>query len=170
MNPSAPDDVPPPMLRTLQIVVGALTTGIVSFSLIAAILRSRNQQPGVDGAPVLSYVALGAGVVILCARAIVIPIVAKAGRKLLLNDPAVSTTKLMAQFTTRTIVGAAILEGAGFLFLTAYLTEGQPWALAGGLMMAGLLAVLQFPTRPRVEAAIEAERRAIEDERAMGTQ
>jgi hypothetical protein len=31
--------------------------------------------------------------------------------------------------------------------------------------MAGLLAVLQFPTRQRVEAAIEADRRAIEDER-----
>ena len=30
--------------------------------------------------------------------------------------------------------------------------------------MAALIAVLQFPTRPRVEAAIEAERAALQDQ------
>jgi hypothetical protein len=33
--------------------------------------------------------------------------------------------------------------------------------------MAGLLLVLQFPTKSRVEVAIEVDRQMIEDERAM---
>jgi hypothetical protein len=165
MSEPESDGVTVPMLRNIQIVVAALITGVVVFAVIAIVIRSQNPAPMVQQVPLVSYTAIGFAPLLLLARVVIVPLIAKAGRKRLLASPNLTTQLLMEQYFARAIVGSALLEGAAFFLLVAYLTEGQPWTLAGGLVMAGLLAVMQFPTRQRVEAAIEADRRAIEDER-----
>ncbi|HEX4592127.1 MAG TPA: hypothetical protein VH120_19495 [Gemmataceae bacterium] len=102
----------------------------------------------------------------LVARTVIVPRIATARRRILPNNPAVTIQQLMTMFATRTIVGAALIEGAAFFLLVAYLAEGQPWTWVGGMVMGVLLAALQAPTRARAEAAFAADRQAIEDQRA----
>jgi hypothetical protein len=162
------DGVTTPMVRNIQIVVAALITGVVVFAVLAVYIRSQNPAPMAQPVPRISYLAIGFTIFMLLARTLAVPVIANLSRKRLLAGPSPSTRQLMEHYSARTIFGSALLEGAAFFMLLAYLTEGLPWTLAGGLVMAGLLAVMQFPTRPRVEAAIEADRRAVEDERRAG--
>jgi hypothetical protein len=159
------DGVTTPMVRSLQIVVATLIAGVVVFAVLAVYIRSQNPAPMARPVPFISYLAIGFTTFMMLARILAVPVIARLSRKRLLAGPPPSTRQVMEHFSARTIFGSALLEAAAFFMLLAYLTEGQPWTLAGGLAMAGLLAVMQFPTRPRVEAAIEADRRAIEDER-----
>jgi hypothetical protein len=65
------------------------------------------------------------------------------------------------------IVGDAMLEGATFLQLIAYLLEGQPWSLAvAGLLVALLL--LRTPVRTRVERWVERQQALVEQARQAG--
>jgi hypothetical protein len=166
MNESKPDEFPTQMLRSLQIVIGALAAGVFAFAVVATVARS-NGKGRVPDSPMMSYLAIGAAALALVMRVVVPRVMTKAGRKRLANERPVLSVRLMQLHMNRTIAGAAMFEGAAFFLLTAYLAEGEPWALAGGLAVGGLMAVLQFPTLPRVEAALAADRQAIEDERAV---
>jgi hypothetical protein len=165
MNEPEVDDVPPGMLRSLQIIVGALVASIFFFAVVAVVVRSKEGGPPAIDPPVISYLAIAFAAMTLGMRAVMIPAIAKVGRKPLLTEPYVATRQLMGLLTNRTIIGSALLEGAAFFLLVAYLVEGQLWTWAGGLVMGGVLAVLQFPTAARIGAAVDAERQAIADER-----
>lgn len=165
MSKSEPDHVSAPMLLIIQIVVSMLLSGVFILAVVAYVVRMRDPAPLAPNPPLVSYMALGFAPIMLAVRAVLVPIVARAGRKKLLASAPVTVKQLMEQFSARTIMGSALLESSAFFLLVAYLVEGQPWTLGGGLTMAGLLAALQFPTRARVEAAIAADRQAIEDER-----
>jgi hypothetical protein len=167
MSDPEPDGLPAPILRRLQFVVGALVMGVVSFAVVVMAIRMGGPPFNAPDVPVVSFMAVGFAAMMLVARAALVPAVAKAGRKKLLTMSPVTIKQLMEQYTARRIIGSTLLEGSAFFLLVTYLIEGRPWTLGGGLVMAGLLAVLQFPTRPRVEAAITADRQAIEDERAL---
>jgi hypothetical protein len=164
MNDPDLDVVPPHMLRTLRIIVGALVASVLIAAAIFFVVRSQNPAPMANQVPIISCLAVGFAAMMFAVRAVMIPVVSKAGRQKLLANSDVTTTKLMELHISRTIVGAALLEGPAFFLLVAYLTEGQPWTLAAALVMAGLIAVLHFPTRFRVENAIAADRQAIRDE------
>jgi hypothetical protein len=61
---------------------------------------------------------------------------------------------LVGVFVTRTIVAAAMLEGAAFMSLVALMIEHQPWMIG----VTGVLVVLmlmQIPSRTRVEHWVE---------------
>jgi hypothetical protein len=165
MNKPESEGVPASAVQTLQIVISALVLGTLTFAVIACVLREQKPIFVAGSLPVVSLAALVFAAVMLVVRAAVIPAIRKAGRKKLLAAPSVTTKDLTAQYMARTITGAALLEGGAFFLLMAYLVEGVPLTLACGLVMGGLIAVLQFPTRRRVEAAIAADRQAIENDR-----
>jgi hypothetical protein len=162
---SEPDVVPQALVRNLQVVVGALVGGVLIAAVIFFVVRSQGPAPMANQLPLISFLAVGFAAMMIALRLVMIPVLAKAGRAKLMPNSDVSTGQVFGLFASRTIMGAALLEGSAFFFLVAYLVEGQPWALGGGLIMAGLIAVLQFPTRTSVENAIAADRQASEDER-----
>jgi hypothetical protein len=75
------------------------------------------------------------------------------------------TAKLLAVYQTQMIVGAAILEGATFGLIIAFIVDGTYWTLVGALVLSGVNA-FQFPTRTRVERWLSEQRELIEQERA----
>ena len=67
-------------------------------------------------------------------------------------------------YMTRTIVAAALIEGAAFMSIVAYMLEGSTVALGLAVaLVAGIL--LHFPTASRVVGWIEAQVRRVEEER-----
>ena len=72
--------------------------------------------------------------------------------------------KLSMVYMMRTVVAAALLEGAAFTSIVAYMLEGSTVALGLAVaLVAGIL--LHFPTAPRVAGWIEVQMRRVEEER-----
>jgi hypothetical protein len=72
--------------------------------------------------------------------------------------------KLSIVYMTRTIVAAALLEGAALMAIVAYMLEGSTVALGLAVaLVAGIL--LHFPTASRVAGRIETKMRRVEEER-----
>jgi hypothetical protein len=169
MTQAESDSVSEAMLRTMQIIIGALVGGVVAFSAVALIVHGQQRlEPPADSMPQVSFVAVGFALAILAARALVVPAIAKSARNKLASQSDVTTKQLVERFMLRTIIGAALLEGSALFFLVTFMIEGQWWTLAGGLVMAVLLALLQFPTRLHVETAVAADRHAIPEARNRG--
>src|SRR5207248_224462 len=58
--------------RTLQILVGAMATGVLSFLAIVIFVRPNNGQPRApDAQPIITYTAIGMSVAIVAASLIV---------------------------------------------------------------------------------------------------
>jgi hypothetical protein len=75
--------------------------------------------------------------------------------------------RLFLLYQTKTIIGAAMIEGITFFMLIAYLAERQ--AVALGIAVALILAVAaHMPTRTGVIHWIEDQLRFVEEERAFG--
>jgi hypothetical protein len=74
---------------------------------------------------------------------------------------------LVGKFQTRLIIRCALIEGAAFFAIVAYMIERQVLSLvvAGALLLALLSC---FPTRSKVEETVEGERREIKELRQMG--
>ena len=73
-------------------------------------------------------------------------------------------------FLTKTIVGAAILEGGAFGNLVAYMLDGQIYSLV--LAVLGIIGILAgFPTRRGVDEWLERQLRRVKEMRdlAKGT-
>jgi len=60
---------------------------------------------------------------------------------------------------------AAILEGATFGLIVAFLVDETYWTLVGALVLSAVNA-FQFPTRTRVERWLSEQRELVEQERA----
>jgi hypothetical protein len=68
---------------------------------------------------------------------------------------------------TKTIIGAALLEGSAFACGVAYLLEGHPLALAGAAVCT-IGVALHFPTTSGVTSWIDAHERRIAEEKELG--
>src|SRR3954466_7959117 len=99
MNVPEAEGVPTPMLRSLQIVVGALLMGVLVFAVVAPIARGNNAPQVQPDTPFLSYVAVGFAITIMLVRAVVIPILAKAHRKKLIGSPEITAKQLMEGYS-----------------------------------------------------------------------
>src|SRR5262249_26537705 len=144
-------------LRTGRIIIVALALGVLMFLGIAVFMRQDNPAP-VPDLPILTYVALAVAAIQTVLQGILPGLVAGGMRRQLAagkwppprpgwSVPPDDRGKLCSLYVTRLILGAALLEGAAFLLLIAYLLEGSVLTLAGaGLLLAMLL--LKFPTRP----------------------
>ena len=166
------------MTVTAQIITAALAIGILVFAAVVLVLFQGSDQGDQENLPVVTYVALGFGVLALVASVLVPRLIDAGNRNGILsgtNQPSNSSQQtaevgevglFMGMYLGRLIVGVAILEGAAFFNLAARIIEGQTISL----IMAALLLVailLKFPTRSSVENWIETERRTIEELRSL---
>jgi hypothetical protein len=156
----------------MQIIIFALCTGVATFAAVVVFV-SPPAPPAQFG--MLTMMALGFMVAAGVMSVVVPTAVVAAKRAESLRSPndaeakdsAVSSGEipgLLGTYQTKLILGAALLEGAAFLALTAYMTEGH-WAslVAAGVLFFGLLAHL--PTTNRVAAWLAAEQRRIAEAR-----
>jgi hypothetical protein len=184
---SWPDEIGP-HLRTLQIVIAALTTGCLIFMVIALFLVQirPGAAAGNEVPPMITYLALGFAGVAVVARIVLPRMIESSARKSIADGtwqfPAGNQNsdqlterlerlgdagKLLAVLNTRTIIAGAILEGSAFFALVAYLVEHSPLALAAAIVMI-LGVALNFPTVSGVTRWIEDQLAAIEQARQFG--
>lgn len=138
-------------VRALQITVGALLLGIVVFGGIVVYLRESGVLAMRADLPIVSIVAAGYLATVLVLRPLLLATTLRAAERRFAETGTNSESAWLSVFGGQTLTGAALLEGGAFLFLVAYLLEGQPWALAGAGVMLGLIAYCHFPTHERVE-------------------
>lgn len=169
-------------VRVLQVIVGAMVTGVLIFMGIALglVLRDGPLAPG--GIPFISLVlpVLAAVAVMAC---IFVPqlLVASARRKIregtwqwpqTLSQRPNSLVelgdagKLFSVLMMRTIVATAILEGVAFFTSIVYLLEASPFSLAIVIVLVAGMA-WQLPTRDGVVRWIEGQLQTMEDERLL---
>ncbi len=184
MNPINLETELRPQVRTLQIIVAALPMGAVVFLTGTLVIRSGDEpavaDPMVAGLGLMTLMALFMTVSVVVARLIVPALMTSSARQSIANgtwqpqatgavtkeffERTGDAGKLCVVYTTRTIVAVALLEGAAFMAIIAYMMEGSTVAL--GLSIALIAAILlHFPTAPRVVAWIERQLRRITEER-----
>jgi hypothetical protein len=154
------------VVLTMQIIVGALALGIVNFLLVIVFAIKPQAQQNPIGQSLMTYLAV-AGAVLAVLASIFIPFLlaapmrksaldASAGSKATGSKDETNIGPLAQMYQTQLIVRCALIEGAAFFSLVAYMLEGQTTALAtAGVLLLILLA--HFPTRSRLEAWIESE-------------
>lgn len=145
-------------VRTMQIIVGALILGVLSFVGVALFIKFPKlvpapPVPGVAQFPVIAYFAMGMAAILFAARLVVPSIITQQlVRQLLQNKPTDQLTKneFYSVYQTGLIIATALLEGAAFFNILAYVLQEQLWSLgvAGGLVVA---MAAGFPTAERVD-------------------
>ncbi len=167
--------------RTMQIIVGALAWGIVSFLVVVLFLVPGAQGPPPDSA-FMTYLSVVVALASLIAALIVPGIVLRSHRQGFVagNSPIAASIQVGANptlakrelgplalsYQTALIIRSAFLEGGAFFCLVAFMIERQTLSLvAAAAMLLFLLA--GFPTRSKVEDAIESQRTTIEQLRGM---
>lgn len=165
-------------VRVLQIIVGALMFGVVSFGVVAIVIGTGRQG---DGDSPIWMIAAGFAVMMLIARQIMgVSMVNSIRRQIAKGSwqprnkggvpafPADATDadRLLAMLQTVTIVQCALPEGAAFFNLIAYIINGH---VASLLMVAVLLLWMSssFPTRERVVNWIGRQLELVELERGQ---
>jgi len=155
-----------PVLRTMQIIVGALAVGIINFLLVVVFVIRPQAQGAPAGELLLTYLAVG-GAVVAVIVSLIVPIVLAGSMRKTMPDSSVDSKTASAKenaiilplvqvYQTLLIIKCAILEGAAFFCLVTHMIERQTITLAtAGVLLLVLLA--QFPMRSRVEAWIESE-------------
>jgi hypothetical protein len=148
-------------LRVMQILMAALILGCLVFLGIVLTLRqagnAQNPNP-----PLLTYMGAGFALLMLVLSLVVPYVTVATSRKQMAHAKSplppssgsmhgrTDAGHLCVLYHSQLIVGAAMLEGATFFCLIAYLVEGELTSLvAAGVLMLFLLA--RFPTRTRLE-------------------
>jgi hypothetical protein len=179
MSQSASDERLERVVRTMQIIVGALFAGTVFAFIILAYVRSQNPPPPPD-VPLVTYIGVAFAIPPLI-LSFVLPklIIAGVRKKIALgtwrapssryNMPAAAVPtddagKLLTSFPAGLIIGAALLEGPAFFVLIAYFLEGQILSLIVAGVLMGLL-VARFPTRSSVSNWLEKQLDLVAQER-----
>jgi hypothetical protein len=173
-------------IRTIQIITAALTAGALMFFLIVVAMGLGN-APAQAATPFITYVALGFTVMNLGVRQFVPSAVADAARRKLVEerrqsgrparyanvataeviDRATDANRLCGVYQTKTIISAAIVEGAAFLAMVAYQIEHWWPGLALAIALIVGLA-LHIPSQSRVEHWVEDQLRLAEQETQLG--
>jgi hypothetical protein len=164
-----------PRIRTMQIVAGAMVLGVGFFLVIAVVMRAAGNMPPPPDPPLVTYIALGFGIMSLVPYFWVPEMVAKSairqrarylsagGAELTASPLNVEPALLCGIYQTRLLISAALLEGVAFFALVAYMVEGQLLSLIEAVaFLMGLL--LQFPTRSKVERWIEKQQNLIQEQ------
>jgi hypothetical protein len=161
---SADDPFPRERLMPMQIIAVALPLGVVSFFGVALYIVYGGGNPGPVAANRLPILTMMAGVFLLITGSLSFVV------------PGIMTRTVLAQIAgsggqgdvvrlfgfkqTTMIVGMALLEGAAFFGLIAFIVERQPAVLAvPALALAGIL--LRFPTENSVRDWIEQQGRRV---------
>ena len=166
------------VLRTQQIIIGALATGVLFFLVIVTVFLGARVQP-FDTTAMISMVMAAFAVSSLPLRLFVPGLVVRSSCQRIADGtwaagrrqphmpvPETDEGKLAAVFVTKTIIGAAILEGGAFANLIAFMLEGQVYSLVlAVLFMFGIL--LAFPTRNGLSEWLDTQLRRLQEVRGM---
>lgn len=160
--------------RVSQIIVVALGMGVVTFAVVAVLMAK--ERAGAK-AGMLTFFAIGMAVV--CGgMSLLVPVgIVIAQRRRIANStwqmqgrledaPVTDAGRLAALHGTKTIVGCALLEGACFMALVAFMIEGHLIGpIVAALLLLGVLA--HFPTPGRVTDWVTDQLRLLEEERQL---
>ena len=180
-----------PKVTVARVIAAVLIGGVLAFGFVVVALNAaREAGPGagpgdlvaVEGAeadvagdrldadldpgdPVVSYVMLGIGALILLVYK---PIGSAAGRSAAGGAAAGDETALAGAFQTRMIVRLVLLEGAAVMNLCALMIEDwwPSWLLVGVLLAAMLT---EFPTAGGLRRFVESRRQLAELDPDRGT-
>ncbi len=145
---------PRQLVRTMQIICGALMMGVLSFAFVVVMIRfGKAGRPPADF-PMMAYMAAGMAAIMIITKLVITPLIVSAGLKQIASlRPLEALTKLdlYGVYQTRMIVGCALLEGAAFFNLISVITEGQVWTFGVVALLLALMAA-SFPTYERVDA------------------
>jgi len=144
-------------LRGMRIIVVALAMGVVMFSLIA-LLISGEAKP--DGQPVVAYMGLFFAAVMFVTREVVSKFIVASARKKIasggsqsaqqvtrqISEEATLEEKFLFTYRVRLIVRAALLEGAAFFNLIAFIIQHEWWSFAIAAVFAAII-LSTFPSR-----------------------
>ena len=156
-------------VRPLQIIVSGMAAGCATFLVIAIVLVWQDviSELGQD-TPLLTYIFIPMAVAAVAVRLLAGSAIAARARRGIIRgtwqmpktgpllavfgqsvEQMGNAGKLLGVFYTRTIVGAAILEGAAFLGAIAYLLERSPLSLAAAiLLILGIAVHMPHHDRP----------------------
>jgi hypothetical protein len=169
-----------------QIIVGAMVVGTLALAAVAAVIGAGAEEPVAnDQVSVLTYIAVVVAVASILVRLVVPAAVMTRGRENIVRGnwdlaqeeraPASlvdflkntgDAGKLWLLFLTRTVLSAAVLEGAAFVCLVAYFIDRSVLALALSVALIVGLA-LHFPTRGSVIHWIEDQLRIVDQQREL---
>jgi uncharacterized membrane protein (DUF485 family) len=168
------------VLRQGQVIIGALTAGILLFMLIILFVLGTGFEPlAADALISIVMAALAIGVV--PARLVVPGLIITANCQQIAretpaaqeqspsaSEPAPDEGKLLQAYLATTIVGAAFLEGAAFGNLVAFMLEGQIYSLLFAILfMLGILAGI--PTADRLSDWLRGQQRRVQEMRSLGS-
>ena len=145
-HPFAPESVG----RTTQIIAGALIMGVVVFGGFAfiAVQTGEGLPPQF---PMISVLAAGFALMATLMRFVVPMIIVNSAKSQLLEaDESERPNRLAALYQTKTIIGFALLEGAAFFNLLAYISEKQLWSYGVVAFLLGVMAI-SFPSQGQFE-------------------
>ena len=161
-------------LTTLRIIVLALAAGVSIF--VGYVLMT--EAPDARDKPLLTmYMAIFAAVGLL-GRLLIPGLVFGATRRKIARgtwqpdtqpgQPPLTTDDglLMAAFQMKTIIGCAILEGAGFANAYAFMAERRMESLAITLALIVMIAA-HFPLRFWLDGWLERQKRWLDEERSL---
>jgi hypothetical protein len=179
VDENQPPPPPRPQVRALQFIVAAMTGGALALLVIAAMVPARPMLPTIEEArpPVISYIALACGVAAIFGGQLLSNLIVSAGRRKLAGlartppeksrstgGPAAESvppdthSALLALFTAKTIIGAAVDEAAALFLGVAFLLEGlTACATLAAVMIVALL--LRIPSRDRAHRWLEEQNR-----------
>src|SRR4051812_20191570 len=150
-----PDNLLERKLRSLQIVVSALSMGVVVFITVLLYQRQMGQVPApLAQGPMITYIGIPMLLGSIALQVVILPALeARVSKK-----PVPQSQQLqvwVAAFMLRTIVGCALIEGPAFICAVGARLDGLPWGIiAAGVGVACMLG-LHFPTKGRFQAFVE---------------
>jgi hypothetical protein len=188
MNEAAWQEQVSKRVWVLQMIVAALVAGCVFFLVIVLVSHGSAVGGAIgDGLTPLTWVALSFLALMAVSRAIVPAVIVRQGRRSIARgtfslsqarqlplqgdreevEEMGDAGRLFVLYQTKTIIGAALIEGATFFIIIAYLVERNTVAL--GIAVALILAVAaHIPTRTGVVHWIEDQLRLVAEERSLG--
>lgn len=143
-------------IRTAQIIWGALLMGVLTFAgIVLTMAQTNNATPLPLIGAVFALMAIGT-------RFVVPPIIVRAAiQKIPVVDDTIDE-RLFPIYQTRLIVGMALLEGACFLNLIAYMMGSQWWTLVVlGTLLS--LMVVMFPSLNQFYSWAEDQKRDLQN-------
>jgi hypothetical protein len=162
-------------LWKMQIIQAAIVAGALIYAIIALVMRQGGIMRGHGGQSIISYVMAAFAATALIQFPIITRRIIKENRKKIADRvPSTGSTELkstsdtaalLASFQTQMIIGAAILEGATFGLIVAFLIEATSWTLIGAIVLTAVNA-FQLPTRIRLERWLDEQRELIQQESA----
>jgi hypothetical protein len=155
---------PRQLVRTMQIICGALMMGVLSFAFVAAMVRFGQADQPPAAVPMIAYFAAGMAAMAILVRLIAGPLVVRAGLKQITTlRPIAELGKLdlYGVYQTQMIVSCAVLEGAAFFNLIGVIIDGQLWSFGVVALLLVLMAI-SFPTYERVDAWADEQLRLLQ--------